>query len=360
MQTHLSVSQLEEIYGAMALNRLLEERLVNLYRQGKVMGGLYRSLGQEATSVGSAYALAPGDLLVPLIRNLGSVLVRGATPRQVLSQYMARASSPSRGKDCNLHFSLPELGLYSPIAMLGTVIPVMAGMLMAERLKGNATVGLTYIGDGGTSVGAFHEGLNFAAVQRLPLVLVVEFNGWAYSTPYSRQCAAGTLADKAIGYGIPGEVVDGNDVFAVYEATRAAVERARAGGGPTLLECKTYRMKGHAEHDAQHYVDPEELAAWRDRDPLARLEHYLDASGTVPAARRAELHRQMSEALDDDIAWVEAQPMPDPSELTNDVYAVPCGTAEIASAEAPATRSAARLAEAPATRPAARLADGGI
>jgi pyruvate dehydrogenase E1 component alpha subunit/2-oxoisovalerate dehydrogenase E1 component alpha subunit len=323
MQTNLSVSQLEEVYGAMALNRLLEERLVNLYRQGKVLGGLYRSLGQEATSVGSAYALEPGDLLVPLIRNLGSVLVRGATPRMVLSQYMAKASSPSGGKDCNLHLALPELGLYAPIPTLGTVIPVMAGMLLAERLKGKSTVGLTYIGDGGTSVGAFHEGLNFAAVQRLPLVLVVEFNGWAYSTPYAKQCAARTLADKAIGYGIPGEVVDGNDVFAVYQATRAAVERARNGGGPTLLECKTYRMKGHAEHDAQHYVDPQELSIWRERDPLARLERYLDASGTVPAARRAELNRQISERLDEDVAWAEAQPMPDARELEYGVYAAP-------------------------------------
>jgi TPP-dependent pyruvate/acetoin dehydrogenase alpha subunit len=321
MTSSLPPPRLADLYRCMLLNRLLEERLVHLYRQGKVVGGLYRSLGQEATSVATAFALENGDLLAPLIRNLGSVLARGIPARDILTQYMARATSPSGGKDANLHFSVPEKGVYSPIAMLGTLVPVMSGMLLAERMQGRRTVGMTYLGDGGTSVGAFHEGINFAAVQKLPLVLVVEFNGWAYSTPYEKQCAARTLSDKAAGYGIPGVVVDGNDALAVYEVARAAVDRARSGAGPTLLECKTYRMKGHAEHDAQAYVDPKELAAWRARDPLARLESALEASGAMAAAERRRVYDELESQLDEDVAFAEASPFPDPARAFRGVYA---------------------------------------
>jgi pyruvate dehydrogenase E1 component alpha subunit/2-oxoisovalerate dehydrogenase E1 component alpha subunit len=321
MTTSLSPERLKDLYRTMLLNRLLEERLVNLYRQGKVVGGLYRSLGQEATSVATAFALERGDLLAPLIRNLGSVLARGIPARDVLTQYMARATAPSGGKDANLHFSVPEQGVYSPIAMLGTLVPVLSGMLLAERMKGNRVVGMTYLGDGGTSVGAFHEGINFAAVQKLPLVLVVEFNGWAYSTPFEKQCAARTLADKAVGYGIPGEVVDGNDAIAVFEVARAAVDRARAGGGPTLLECKTYRMKGHAEHDAQAYVDPKTLAEWRAMDPLARLAKVLVESGTMAGADLRAAHEDIERELDGDVAFAETSPFPDPSLAFRGVWA---------------------------------------
>jgi len=321
MTPSLPPERLRDLYRTMLRNRLLEERLVNLYRQGKVVGGLYRSLGQEATSVATAFALEPGDLLAPLIRNLGSVLARGIRARDVLTQYLARATSPSRGRDANLHFSVPEKGVYSPIAMLGTLVPVVSGMLLAERMKGNRVVGMTYLGDGGTSVGAFHEGINFAAVQKLPLVLVVEFNGWAYSTPFEKQCAARTLADKAVGYGIRGEVVDGNDAIAVYEVAKAAVDRARAGAGPTLLECKTYRMKGHAEHDAQAYVDPKELAEWRAQDPLARLARVLSETGVMPAADFRTAHEEIERDLDADVAWAEASPFPDPADAITGVFA---------------------------------------
>ncbi len=321
MTTSLPAERLKDLYRTMLLNRLLEERLVHLYRQGKVVGGLYRSLGQEATSVATAFALDPGDLLAPLIRNLGSVLARGIPARDVLTQYMARATAPSGGKDANLHFSVPGKGVYSPIAMLGTLVPVVSGMLLAERMKGNRVVGMTYLGDGGTSVGAFHEGINFAAVQKLPLVLVVEFNGWAYSTPFEKQCAAKTLADKAVGYGIRGEVVDGNDAIAVYEVAKAAVDRARAGGGPTLLECKTYRMKGHAEHDAQSYVDAEELARWRALDPLARLAKVLADSGVLSAAEFRDAHEAIERDLDADVAYAETSPFPEPSRAFHGVYA---------------------------------------
>ncbi|MGE5346086.1 MAG: thiamine pyrophosphate-dependent dehydrogenase E1 component subunit alpha [Acidithiobacillales bacterium] len=319
--TLLPPERLLDLHRLMLLNRLLEERLVGLYRQGKIVGGLYRSMGQEATSVGTAYALEEGDLLSPLIRNLGSVLVRGATPRDVFAQYLGRADSPSGGKEAHLNFCLPERGIYAGTAMLSTMIPVMAGMLLADRILGRRTVGMTYVGDGATSVGAFHEGLNFAAVQRLPLVLVVEHNRWAYSTPTEKQCAARTLADKAPGYGIPGETVDGNDVLAVYAAARRAVEHARAGGGTTLLECRTYRMKGHAEHDAQSYVAKEELAAWREKDPIARFERMLEEHGLLGADERSRIRDEMLRLLDEDLASAEAAPLPGAGEAFLGVYA---------------------------------------
>src|SRR5712692_6731440 len=214
----LSREQLLEIYYYMRLTRSLEERLVNLYRQSKVIGGLYRSLGQEGESVASAYALQPGDVLSPLIRNLGSMLVRGAKPIEVLRQYMAKATSPTTGREMNVHFNDLRLGYLGQISHLGDMVPVMAGISLAFKLRGERRVGLVYLGDGATSTGAFHEGINLVAVQRLPLVAIVEHNGFAYSTPTSRQTAVERLADKGKGYGIPGVTVDGNDVLAVYSA----------------------------------------------------------------------------------------------------------------------------------------------
>jgi pyruvate dehydrogenase E1 component alpha subunit/2-oxoisovalerate dehydrogenase E1 component alpha subunit len=205
--------------------------------------------------------------------------------------------------------------------MLGTALPVLAGMCLADRMSGKRTVGLTFIGDGGTSIGAFHEGLNFAAVQRLPVVVIVEFNGWAYSTPYSKQCAAATLADKAVGYGIPSEIVDGNDVLEVWAAARRAVERAKTGGGPTLVECKTYRMKGHAEHDAQTYVDTAELEEWRRRDPIARFERRLEDAGVLSEFERHQIAHAIAAELDQDLAAAEAAPFPDRATLLMGVYA---------------------------------------
>ncbi len=319
--TDLTRDQKLELYRFMRLNRVVEERLVNLYRQGKVVGGLYRSLGQEATSVGTAYALRKGDIVGPLIRNLGVVLVMGYSPRDVLTQYMARATSPSGGKDCNLHFGRPDRGVISPISMLGALIPVMAGIALAARMQKKDLVTMTWIGDGGTSTGAFHEGLNFAAVQKLPLVVVAENNGWAYSTPFKKQTAARSLADKAGAYGIPGEQVDGNDVLAVYGAARRAVDRARAGEGPTLIESLTYRMKGHAEHDAQAYVPSEELAAWREKDPLERYALALTGSGLATPGDLAAIDRAIASDVDREVEFAEKSPFPSPEEALKNVYA---------------------------------------
>ncbi|HEY6322243.1 MAG TPA: thiamine pyrophosphate-dependent dehydrogenase E1 component subunit alpha [Thermoanaerobaculia bacterium] len=319
--TELSAAQQLELYRFMKLNRMLEDRLGNLYRQGKVVGGLYSSRGQEATSVGSAYALAPQDFMGPLIRNLGSMLVRGVKPREVMMQYMAKGGSPTGGKDGNTHFGDLSRGLVAPISMLGALIPVMAGVALAGRMQGRDLVALTYIGDGGTSTGDFHEGLNLAAVLGVPLVVIAEHNGYAYSTPTSRQMRIQDIAVRAAAYGIPGEIVDGNDVLAVHAVTKRAVERARAGGGPTLIESKTFRMKGHAEHDDAGYVPPELVERWRQRDPIERCERHLVAAGFATAEELARTAADIDAELVTEMDFALASPMPPPERAFAGVYA---------------------------------------
>jgi pyruvate dehydrogenase E1 component alpha subunit/2-oxoisovalerate dehydrogenase E1 component alpha subunit len=274
-----------ELYYYMRLTRTLEERLVALYRQTKVVGGLFRSLGQEADAVGSAYALdrSRGDILSPLIRNLGSMLVQGTQPLEILLQYMAKGDSLSRGRELNIHIGDLDRGFIGQISHLGDMVAIMAGVTLTFKLRKEPRVGLVYVGDGATSTGAFHEGLNFAAVQRCPLVVIVENNGYAYSTPVAQQTAAVRLADKAAGYGIPGITADGNDVLAVYEVTKEAVDRARKGGGVTLIELMTYRRKGHAEHDDQSYVPAGEIERWAaENDPLDRyVDRLTDTLGAT-------------------------------------------------------------------------------
>ena len=232
-----------DLYYFLRLNRSLEELLARLFRQDKINGGLFGSRGQEAISVGAAYALGPDDWMAPMIRNIGALLVRGFRPRDVLTQHMGRIASPTQGKDGTSHFGdLSKRHVIAPISMLGDLIPVMTGAAMAGRYLGQKIVAMTWIGDGGSSTGAFHEGLNFAAVQKAPLVLVIENNQWAYSTPVSRQAAIRDLAGRARAYGMEGVVIDGNDVLEVWGAAREAVERAREGGGPVLIEAKTMRM----------------------------------------------------------------------------------------------------------------------
>ena len=260
----------------MRLTRTLEERLVNLHRQNALVGGLFRSLGQEADAVGSAFALEERDVLSSLTRNLGSLLVKGATPVEVIRQHMATGDSPTRGRDLGLHFNDIRRGFIGHISPLGDMVAMMAGVTLTFKMRGEARVGLVYLGDGATSTGAFHEGINFAAVQRCPLVVIVENNGYAYSTPVAKQSAARQLVDKAAGYGVAGERTDGNDVLAVYDVTRRAVDRARSGGGVTLIELVTYRRRGHAEHDNQSYVPSGEVERWAaENDPLDRYMRVL-------------------------------------------------------------------------------------
>ena len=319
----LSREQLLEIYYYLRLTRSLEERLVRLQRQGKVIGGLYRSLGQEGESVGSAFALGPGDILSPLIRNLGSMLLRGAQPVDVFRQYMAKRQSPTGGRELNIHFDDLELGYLGPVSPLGDMVAVMAGIALSFKIRRVRRVGMVYVGDGCTSTGTFHEAVNLAAVQRLPLVVVLESNGYAYSTPTVRQTAVTHLADKGKAYGIPSVTVDGNDVFAVYEAARTAVRRARAGEGVTFLEVETYRRKGHAEHDDQRYQPRDEIAQWERKDPIVRYVARVTGDGWVESAELAEVDTRVDRELNAAVEACEGEPLPEGGSALSAVYRDP-------------------------------------
>jgi TPP-dependent pyruvate/acetoin dehydrogenase alpha subunit len=329
MSNALTREQHLDLYYFMQLNRQLEERMVRLFRQNKIVGGLYSSLGQEGVSVGTCYALEKKDWIAPMIRNIGALLVKGVPPRDIFTQHMAKYTSPTQGKDGTSHFGdLKVRHIVSPISMLGDLIPVMTGVAMAGRYLGQKIVALTWIGDGGSSTGAFHEGLNLAAQQRAPFVLIVETNQWAYSTPVSRQVPVKNLADRAVAYGIRSWIVDGNDVVAVYNTTKEAVNECRAGRGPALIEVKTMRMRGHAQHDPAEYVPQQMFEYWKARDPIALYEKYLTENKIWDAKTKAEIDARIERELDVEQKFAEESPMP-PAELAEEgVYCEGCHAIE--------------------------------
>jgi TPP-dependent pyruvate/acetoin dehydrogenase alpha subunit len=317
----LTRAQYQELYYYLRLNRRVDEQLTNLYRQGKVVGGVYSSLGQEAISVGTAYALGPDDVVGIMIRNAGAMLVRGFRPRDLFMQYMARRDGPTGGRDANTHFGDLRRGVIAPISMLGELVPLLAGVGLAAKIRREPRVALTYVGDGSTSTTPFHEGLNFAAVLKLPLIVIAENNGWAYSTPIEKQMANTRLVDRARAYGIAGTAIDGNNILEVYEATREAAERARKGGGPTLIEARTMRMKGHAEHDDARYVPKEQIEKWRKRDPIATYEKLLAKEKLLTAEEKAEIEGRVESVIREDLEFAEASPFPAPEEAAQPVWA---------------------------------------
>src|SRR6058998_2557484 len=319
---YLKKEQHIEIYRWMLLNRKMEIALENLYKQGKVVGGVYFGLGQEACSCASAYALQKDDWLAPMIRNQGSLLVRGFRSSDVMMQYMAKADSPTKGRDGTSHFGdINERNVVSPISMLGDLIPVMAGVALGARLQGRNIAVMTYIGDGGQSTGVTYEGLNFAAVQNLGLVLFVENNLWGYSTPSDMQFRVKDLAERAIAYGIPGVIVDGTDPNQVYDAAHQACERARRGEGPTLIEAKMMRMKGHAIHDAADYVPKPLFEYWRKRDPIARFENYLvNVKKWLTREENEKLVADVDRELEQEREIAVNSPMPAPETAEGGVY----------------------------------------
>ncbi len=323
---YLSKQQHIEIYRWMLLNRKMEQALENLYKQGKVVGGVYFGLGQEACSCASAYALKKDEWLGPLIRNQGSLLVRGFSPRDIMMQYMAKAGSPTKGRDASSHFGdIYERNVVAPISTLGDLIPVLAGVALGARLQGRNIAVMTYIGDGGQSTGVTYEGLNFAAVQNLGLALFVENNLWGYSTPADMQFRVKDLAERAIAYGIPGVIVDGTDACQVYDAAHEACERARRGEGPTLIEAKMMRMKGHAIHDAADYVPKPLFEYWRKRDPIARFENYLvNVKKWLTRAENEKLVADVDRQLEEDRDYAVASPMPSPESAAGGVYCDGC------------------------------------
>ncbi|MBB4665033.1 thiamine pyrophosphate-dependent dehydrogenase E1 component subunit alpha [Conexibacter arvalis] len=322
---HLTRADRTELLRAMLSMRLIEERAMSLYRQGRVPGSFYDGFGQEAVSAGAAFAMAAEDRLCILHRDLAAHVVRGVEPARILAQYMGRATGVTRGRDGNVHFGDKDRGCVGMVSMLPDMMLVATGMAMAFKLRGEARAALTFFGDGSTSRGDFHEALNWAAVQRLPVIFVLENNQYAYSTPTALQYAVPPI-ERAGAYGMPGETVDGNDVEAMFEAVRVARERAVAGGGPTLIEAQTMRMHGHAAHDDMRYVPAEQLAAWRERDPIDLQERRLKAleEPVDVAALRAEVQAEVDAATETALA----APMPDPATARDGVFAeeaVPLG-----------------------------------
>jgi TPP-dependent pyruvate/acetoin dehydrogenase alpha subunit len=319
---YLTRPQLIEIYRWMLLNRRMETALENLYKQGHVVGGVYFGLGQEACSCASACALHKDEWLGPMIRNQGALLVRGFSPADIMMQYMAKAGSPTHGRDASSHFGdIKDRNIVAPISTLGDLIPVLAGVALGARLQGKHIAVMTYIGDGGQSTGVTYEGLNFAAVQNLGLVLIVENNLWGYSTPSDMQFRVKDLAERAIAYGIPGVIVDGTDACQVYDACHEACERARRGQGPTLIEAKMMRMKGHAIHDAADYVPKPLFDYWKRRDPIARLENCLVAQKKwLTSAENEKLVASVEAQLEADREIAVNSPMPTPESAAGGVY----------------------------------------
>ncbi len=321
MTKGLTRQQYLDLYYFMRLNRAVEDMMVKLFRQNKIVGGLYSSLGQEAVSVGTAYALEKKDWLAPMIRNIGALLVKGVPPRDIFMQHMAKYDSPTKGKDGTSHFGdLENLHIVSPISMLGDLIPVMTGVAMAGRYLGQKIVAMTWIGDGGSSTGVFHEGLNFAAVQKAPFVLVLENNQWAYSTPVKRQVPLENLADRAKAYGISSYTVDGNDVVAVYSTAKEAVDRARNGDGPILIEVKTFRRLGHAQHDPAEYVPKEMRAYWEARDPITLYEKFLTSENLLDDKGKKEIEDKIEKLLSAERDFAENSPMPPAEFAAQGVY----------------------------------------
>ncbi|GHO45290.1 thiamine pyrophosphate-dependent dehydrogenase E1 component subunit alpha [Ktedonospora formicarum] len=310
-----------QIFYLMRLTRAMEERTRTLFLQGRVVGGVYTAQGHEATTVGAAMVLHDGDCIVPQHRDLGMHLVRGTSPRAVMCQWLARGNSPTLGRDGQIHIGDMHHGIVPMISMLGESLPVACGVAMTMKMRKRANVVLASCGDGATNTGPFHEALNFASVQKLPLVFVIENNGYAYSTPSYKQFNVQHLSERAKAYNIPGESVDGNDVLAVMESVGRAVENARSGAGPSLVECKTFRVRGHSEADKADYVPKELREEWLKKDPLKRFETYLEHEGLLSARAKAEIEERVRAVCDDAVHYAEQSPEPEAATVAEYVFA---------------------------------------
>lgn len=317
----LSHDQQLFIYRNLLLAREFDNEMFRLYRQSKVVGGAYPGVGNEATAVGSAAALGPDDILFPMHRDIGAHFVRGQDARQLFINHLAREGALSRGVDGTGHYADTAKNIYGNISHLGAMIPVAVGAALASTLRNEKRVVMNYIGDGGAQTGEFHEGMNFAAVKKLPFVLIIENNQYAYSTPNDLEFACEKLSDRALGYGCHGETVDGTDVIAVYEACAKAVERARAGGGPSLIESITMRMRGHAEHDDASYVPKELLEAWKKKDPVDRFERHLLKAKTLTAEQLTTLQAEAKATIREASEYAQALPPVRPDDSLMQLFA---------------------------------------
>jgi acetoin:2,6-dichlorophenolindophenol oxidoreductase subunit alpha len=312
--------QLEMFYW-FKLIRAFDERLTILVRQGKIRSGVYSGLGQEAIVVGTCYGLRKEDYICPLHRDLGTFLVKGVDPGVMMAQMYAKVGGLSKGRDSALHSGVPELGIFGNTSMLGANLPVAAGIGLTFKMEGSDNVVIAYFGEGASNTGDFHEGLNFAGANRLPVVFICENNFYAYSVPFEKAMAIEDVADRAPGYGFEGVAINGNDVLAVYQATQGAIRRARAGEGPTLIECKTYRWHGHSEHDKAFYRSDEELAMWKSRDPLPTFTKFLQERGVLGDEQFREIDARVKDVIDRAVRFAEESPDPEPGEAVTDIYA---------------------------------------
>ena len=305
----------------MSLMRETEDRIERkLYRQGKIVGGVYVGRGQEAIPVGTALLAEADDVLFPSHRDMAVFFIRGVPLGRILAQYMGRVDGLTRGRDGNMHMGDLSRNIMSIISALAATVPVAAGAAMALRYQGKNGVAFSYFGDGSTSRGDWHEGVNLATVQKLPVIFICNNNQYAYSTPLSGQMACANVADRGPAYNMPAEIVDGNDVLAVYEATQRALAHARSGKGPYLLECKTFRMTGHSAHDAAHYVPQGLFDEWGKLDPIVRLEARMLEQGWAEQSDLDAMRARVKSEVDDAVEWAEKSPFPDPATLLDDVY----------------------------------------
>lgn len=308
------------MFYTMALQRAVEDRMGSMYRQGELLGSLYSGNWHEAIAVGTAAALRDDDFLCPLHRDMGAHLWRGMPPRQIMASFLGKATAPTGGRDGTLHYGRLDLHVYNPPSHIPDNYPVATGGAFAFKYRGQDGVAIAYCGDGSTGRGDFHEAVNIAAVMKLPCIFIVENNQYAYSTPLPMTSST-DFATKALAYGIPGEKVDGTDVLAVYHATVRAVDRARAGDGPSIIECVTMRMHGHAEHDPADYVPKELKEEWSRRDPVAQFEARIQELGYADAEQVAAMKAEVHQIAIDARKQVLADPMPDGSNVEEGVYA---------------------------------------
>jgi len=311
------------IFRNLLLTRGIEDRGHILYKQGKIPGSFYTGRGNEAAAVGVATAMGPDDVGTPLHRDMGVHVVRGVEPWRIFAQYMGRADGPTQGRDGNVHMADERLGLIAMVSHLPAMLPVAVGCGLAFRIREEKRVALAWFGEGSSARGDTHEGMNLAGTRRLPVVFICDNNGWAYSTPTHLEYACEHLADRAQAYGFEGVVVDGTDVLAVYREAKRAIEKARNGGGPTLVECQTLRMEGHAVHDDAFYVPKEMFEEWAKRDPIERFRTWLRENADLTDDEEDEIRGEIKKILNDAIRRAEESPLPDAATLRDGVYASP-------------------------------------
>src|ERR687885_1405030 len=309
------------VFRNMLITRGIEERGHILYKQGKIPGSFYTGRGNEAASVGVATAMGPEDWGTPLHRDMGVHVVRGVEPWRIFAQYMGRADGPTHGRDGNVHMADDRLGMIAMVSHLPAMLPVATGCALAFRIRDERRVAVGWFGEGASARGDAHEAMTLPGTRRLPIVFVCDNNQFAYSTPTHLEYATEHVADRAQAYGFEGVVVDGTDILAVYREAKRAIEKAHGGGGPTLLECLTLRMEGHAVHDDAFYVPKPLFEEWAKNDPIERFRTWLRENAELSDEEEDEIQTGVKKLLNDALRRAEESPLPDPADLTKGVYA---------------------------------------